>query len=90
MADLVKVGLNYRPDGAAADSPEKRAEAGDVVDDIPAESRGWLLDQGVIEAQGLAKGGFIPPVPGGRLVRVAEAREPELVTPAPARRGKER
>lgn len=29
--------------------PNKRAEAGDVVSDIPASSVKWLLDQGIIE-----------------------------------------
>jgi hypothetical protein len=27
----------------------KRAEPGDIVTDIPAESRDWLLEQGIIE-----------------------------------------
>lgn len=43
MADLVNVGINYPVDGV-----EKRAEAGDVVDDIPEASRGWLIEQGII------------------------------------------
>lgn len=29
--------------------PSKRAEAGRVVDDIPAKSVKWLLEQGIIE-----------------------------------------
>lgn len=37
-------GVNY-PSGAG----EKRAEPGDVVDDLPEESIGWLLDDGAIE-----------------------------------------
>jgi hypothetical protein len=28
----------------------KRAETGDIVNDIPAKSVPWLLDQGIIEA----------------------------------------
>lgn len=39
------VGLNY----PGKDSKEKRAEAGDVVDDLPAKSIGWLEAQGLIE-----------------------------------------
>lgn len=38
---LVKVGLNYPPD--------RRAEAGDVVEDLPSKSIKWLRDQGCIE-----------------------------------------
>lgn len=37
----VLVGIDY--------PPEKRAEPGDVVDDIPEESARWLLKQGLIE-----------------------------------------
>ena len=29
--------------------PNKRAEAGDIVDDLPAASIKWLLDSGIIE-----------------------------------------
>ena len=29
--------------------PDKRVEAGDIVDDLPAKSVGWLLEQGCIE-----------------------------------------
>lgn len=40
-----RVGLNYPgPDGA-----ERRAEAGDTVDDLPAASVKWLAEQGLIE-----------------------------------------
>lgn len=46
MADKTKyralVGLNYGP-------KDKRAEAGDVLTDLPAESIGWLVKQGHIE-----------------------------------------
>jgi len=38
----VLVGLEYPPD--------RRVEAGTVVDDIPGKSVKWLLDQGLIEA----------------------------------------
>lgn len=38
---LVKNGLNY--------PPERRAEIDDVVNDIPKESVGWLLEAGHIE-----------------------------------------
>ena len=37
----ILVGLNYPPD--------KRAEPGDIVDDIPKRSIPWLLEQGYIE-----------------------------------------
>lgn len=44
----VLVGLDY--------PPGKRAEAGQVVDDIPAKSVKWLTEQGYIEkATGTAK-----------------------------------
>lgn len=38
------VGLSYPPD--------RRAEAGDIVDDLPAKSIKWLIEQGAIEAVG--------------------------------------
>jgi len=41
----VLVGLNYPPG-------DKRAEPGDIVDDIPPGSLGWLLDGGIIESVG--------------------------------------
>lgn len=47
MKYKVLVGLNYpTPKG------EKRAEPGDVVDDIPKKSVGWLLRQECIEELG--------------------------------------
>lgn len=33
------------------DYGDKRAEAGDVVDDIPQRSIKWLVDQGIIEQE---------------------------------------
>ena len=39
----VLVGVNYR---------DQRAEPGDVVDDLPRSSVGWLRDQGKIELVG--------------------------------------
>lgn len=36
------VGLNYGP-------KNKRVEAGEVVSDLPPESIGWLLAQGLVE-----------------------------------------
>jgi hypothetical protein len=36
-------GLNYPPDN-------RRAEPGEIVDDIPEVSAGWLLEDGLIEA----------------------------------------
>lgn len=38
---LAKVGLDY--------PPNKRVEAGDVVDDLPSKSIKWLREQGLIE-----------------------------------------
>lgn len=38
----VLVGINYPPG-------DKRAEPGDVVDDLPAGDIGWMLEQGLIE-----------------------------------------
>lgn len=37
----VLVGINYPPD--------RRAEPGDIVTDIPGKSIKWLVDEGVIE-----------------------------------------
>lgn len=37
----ILIGMDY--------PPGKRAEAGDIVDDLPAKSAGWLLEQGCIE-----------------------------------------
>lgn len=37
----VLVGIEY--------PPNKRAEAGDVVSDIPSQSVKWLLEQGIVE-----------------------------------------
>jgi hypothetical protein len=44
----VLIGLNYPPG-------DKRAEPGDIVDDIPPGSAGWLLDAGAIEEIGKEK-----------------------------------
>lgn len=38
----VLIGLNYPPD--------RRAEPGDLVDDLPGKSVKWLTDQGSIQA----------------------------------------
>jgi hypothetical protein len=43
---LVKVGINYPPKPGA---PEKRAEPGEYVDDIPASAVAWLLECDAIE-----------------------------------------
>ncbi len=45
----VLVGINYPPD--------KRAEPGDVVIDLPQKSVSWLVDQGYIEAVKEGDGG---------------------------------
>jgi hypothetical protein len=44
----VKTGLDYQPKGRG---PERRAEPGDVVDDLPTKSVSWLLEQGHIEPE---------------------------------------
>lgn len=41
----VLIGINY-PDGAGG---EKRAEPGDIVDDLPAKSVKWLEADGIVE-----------------------------------------
>lgn len=41
----VLVGLNYPPNGKGA---ERRAEPGDVVDDLPAAAVAWLLEDSSI------------------------------------------
>lgn len=40
------VGLDYPRGGRG---PDRRAEPGDVVDDLPKTSVPWLLEQGAIE-----------------------------------------
>lgn len=42
-------GINYHPAGKTA-KPERRAEPGDVVDDLPADSLPWLLERRAIMA----------------------------------------
>lgn len=42
----VLVGLDYPRGGRG---PDRRAEPGDVVDDLPKTSVPWLLEQGAIE-----------------------------------------
>lgn len=54
MAYRVVTGLDYPPD--------KRAEAGDVVDDLPPKSVKWLLKQGLIEETDGGKKTFSPVV----------------------------
>lgn len=39
------VGLNYPQNGKG---PERRAEPGDIIDDLPAKSVPWLLEDGSI------------------------------------------
>jgi hypothetical protein len=52
----VLVGLDYPPD--------RRAEPGDVVEDLPAKSIKWLTEQGLIEPAGAAsKPGKPAPAP---------------------------
>jgi hypothetical protein len=48
----VLVGLSYPPD--------RRAEYGDIVDDIPSRSLKWLVDQGAVEM--VTKSGESAPV----------------------------
>lgn len=46
---VLSEGLNYPPHGVVTVPPsERRAEPGDLVDDIPPQSRGWLQTQGLI------------------------------------------
>lgn len=44
----VLVGLNYPPD--------RRVEAGQIVDDLPGKSIKWLTEQGLIEPAGKSEG----------------------------------
>lgn len=46
MKYRVNTGLNWAPKLGA---PERRAEPGDVVEDLPEKSVKWLLEQGHIE-----------------------------------------
>lgn len=39
MPYIVNVGLDYAG---------KRAEAGDVIDDLPSKSASWLVEQGIV------------------------------------------
>lgn len=52
MRYLVKNGLSY-----SAKGEPRRAEIGDVVDDLPKVSIGWLLAQGHIEEAAEPEGG---------------------------------
>jgi hypothetical protein len=53
----VLVGLDYPPD--------RRAEPGDVVDDLPGKSIKWLTEQGLIEpAKATSKSTKAAPVEG--------------------------
>jgi hypothetical protein len=45
----VNTGLNWT---AKPGEPERRAEPGDVVDDLPTKSVKWLLERGHIEKVG--------------------------------------
>ena len=66
MAYRILTGMNYPPD--------KRAEIGDVVDDLPPKSVKWLLAQGHVEpVEG--KGGKPAPAP------VVDDEEPAEVEP---------
>lgn len=57
MSYRARIGLNYVPAGGVADPPapvdaesgEVRREPGDVVNDLPATSIAWLLEQSAIE-----------------------------------------
>lgn len=64
---LVKVGLNY--------PPERRAEAGDIVEDLPAKSIKWLREQGVIELLD-ANGKSVEPEPTVEEIPVVEEAAP--------------
>lgn len=59
----VLVGLDYPPD--------RRAEPGDVVDDLPGKSIKWLTDQGLIE-------------PADRASKPAAVKPAEKAAPKPA------
>jgi hypothetical protein len=69
---LVLTGLSYPPD--------KRAEAGTIVDDIPQKSLKWLLAKGHIEQ---VSGGSSPKVaskPAAQQPKFTPAPQPELET----------
>lgn len=51
-------GINY-----PGKSGEKRAEAGELVSDLPTKSVKWLLDGGYIEPVSFATGGLIEDAP---------------------------
>ncbi|MBW2084432.1 MAG: hypothetical protein JRI54_00150 [Deltaproteobacteria bacterium] len=78
----------------AADSAEDLAETADKVSqslrNIPAGFKYVLTRFQVARAipiPGFANGGYIPPTPGGRIVRVAEGGEGEYITPESRVRG---
>jgi hypothetical protein len=58
MKHRVVIGIDYAG---------KRAEPGDIVDDIPARSVSWLLEQGVIELAA-------EPTPNPKLLATDEAK----------------
>jgi hypothetical protein len=63
---LVKQGINY--------PPNKRAEPGDVVDDLPKESLAWLKRDGVVEDVSALKPAELRDA-RAEAVAAAEARE---------------
>lgn len=63
----VLTGMNYRPKGA---KNEVRREPGEIIDDIPAKSIKWLLEQGHLEPV-KDEGGTLQP--GVTMVRGDEA-----------------
>lgn len=52
MPYLVLTGLSYPPD--------KRAEVGDIVDDLPSKSVQWLINDGHVEEM---TGNILKPIP---------------------------
>ena len=53
MSYVAKVGLNYLTQAGQA----RRAEPGEVINDLPAKSLPWLLEQGLIEPAAEVKDG---------------------------------
>ena len=87
---LLLNGINWTAPDAKEGDPEVRHEAGDVVDDLPHGSRGWLTEQGhvvpvgkrveaLIKANKRAHGSREELVAAVRDLRGLEAEEATLI-----------
>jgi hypothetical protein len=64
--------------------PNKRAEAGSIVSDLPEKSAKWLLDQGLIELAGGKTSTAVPikEEPTEEIIEIAKEEKPPYVPEA--------